>query len=103
MNIAELYKFIEQFPDTRTCKYGFTNPHSYRGYYEEAAVEPQENTTIKEMKESIERLLSEEFMGYKGGEYTYEYNTKINLAYYGCTSDDDSWIETLLSIAGVNV
>jgi hypothetical protein len=88
MNIGQLLTFLDNFPKERVCLLGFNNPHSYRGYYEEAAVEPADNVTIGSMIDCLNRLLDEEFIGYKGGEYTYDTYTPIHLTHVGSCNDD---------------
>ena len=103
MTLEQLYKYLTQFPKTRTCKHGFTNPHSYRGYYEELAFEPAENVTVGHMIMCCTRAHNETFTGWKGGEFTYSDNTYVHIAYEGNANgeNDDFPSEILLSIAGV--
>lgn len=88
MKIEQLYDILNQFPDNKICKNGFSNPHSYRGYYNEASVEPANNVSIADMKHTVDQLLSETFIGYKGGEYQYDCDTEVHLSFEGCTTND---------------
>jgi hypothetical protein len=103
ITIEQLYRFIKQFPEDRVCKNGFTNPHSYRGYYDEVAFEPVDDVTVKHMLDCIHRAINETFHGWKGGEYRYEPGTPVHIAFQGCCSEDEDDIPStiLLSIAGI--
>lgn len=90
MNIGQLLTLLNNYPKDRVCYLGFAEPHSYRGYYDEAAVEPATNVTIGSMIDCLYRLLDEVFAGYKGGEFRYDTETPIHLTYYGsCNGDSE--------------
>ena len=85
------------------CGLGFGSPHSYRGYYDEVAFELWFNTSIKEMLLCVNRALTETFIGWKGGEFTYNLDTLCHIAYKGHCSENDEFTEQmLLSIAGID-
>lgn len=67
-----------------------TNPHSYRGYYEDLALEPSSSiTTIEELHaELCQRVLNKELEGYKGGDFRMGTDTPIWISPYGCSYND---------------
>lgn len=83
MTLAELIGILEKADPARVAPVGFSNPHSYRGYYCCVAFEPKENTTVAEMLESAKSALGATFAGYKGGEYKMSEWTDVYLAEYG--------------------
>jgi len=106
MYIGELRDYLEQFPKDRVCKSAFKDPHSFRGYYDEAAVVPckNEGITVGDMLNTIDRLLSETFVGYKGGDFNYTKHHEIHFSHYGFATDLElEMLEILMSIAGINV
>ena len=66
---------------------GFHNAHSYRGHYEELAVEPKDNVPVSEMISCLERAVGETYTGYKGGEFTMIGSEDVYLAFEGCCGD----------------
>lgn len=77
----------EQNPELKVL-HGFGEPMSYRGYYEDVAFEPVEETTFGEMLKHAESALGTTFTGYKGGDFTMHEYTDCWIASYG-TSDGD--------------
>jgi len=59
---------------------------SYRGYYEDLAIEPGESTAA-ELHEALTNVIDTELEGYKGGEYLMTVDTPLWKAYYGSTGD----------------
>lgn len=104
MKLEKLYSFLVQQPKNRVCKHGFTNPHSYRGYYDELAFEPADDVTIEHMLDCCNRAVSETFIGWKGGEFTYDKATQVHVASQGCVSATEYSFpaEILMSIAGLD-
>lgn len=100
MNLKDIRFFLEEQPKDKICKYGFKSPHSYRGYYDEVAFEPASDVTVQSMLDCVERALSEEFEGWKGGIYEYDLSTNVHIAFKGYTSDDDFPLEIFRSIIG---
>lgn len=83
MNLGKLIDQLKKYNPSTKVKLGFGNPHSYRGYYEDLAFEPVENTTIGEMLEHAKSALGETFEGYKGGTYLMDKWTDVWLAQDG--------------------
>ena len=99
MDIGTIEALLDFVPEDKLdiCIAGFTHPHSWRGIYAEAAVEPSYLVTVSEMKATIERLLIETFYGWKGGDFTYYQSTPLHLSHEGY-SEDMYWDEILVAI-----
>ncbi len=87
MWLQELIKILEQQPKDKVVPLGFSNPHSYRGYYDELAFEPEENVTVGQMLEDAQSALGNTYTGYKGGDFTMNGTTDVWLAKYGRTGE----------------
>ena len=87
MTLGEIINKLKEYDPETQLNLGFTEPHSYRGYYEQLAFEPCKNTTIGRMLECCKKAKSGIFEGYKGGEYTYDDDTECNMAWYGCSGE----------------
>ena len=70
MTLDELIHALEAEDPTAVLPLGFTNAHSYRGYYEQLAFEPTADVTVGEMLAAARSALGATFEGYKGGSYT---------------------------------
>lgn len=61
--------------------------NSYRGYYEEAAIEYKEiygsSTRIEDVLPNYKEALKRRFVGYKGGDYWFNNSTPVWVANYG--------------------
>jgi len=79
MNLIDFKKHIESFDNGTEFKYGISKPFSWRGSYDEVAFSIIEEPMTKEaIFENIEKAYTEQFHGYKGGEYRYSDYTTIN-------------------------
>lgn len=85
MTLNRLIELLKQADPQHTCKKGFRNPHSYRGYYERLAFEPASNVQVHEMLYLAEDALGDTFSGYKGGEYFMHGDVEVHIAFYGQT------------------
>lgn len=83
--IGELISYLEKLDPKHVVENGFGAPDSYRGYYDDVAFAPEENTTVGEMLKHAKAAIGPTFTGYKGGEYVYDKNTDAWLAQYGLT------------------
>lgn len=64
----------------------FGNPHSYRGYYADLALEPlDELITVKQLIGQLNLVLDKTLEGYKGGDFLMSADTPVWIAHYGCT------------------
>jgi len=83
MTLGALINKLEEYPREQVVVKGFKNPHSYRGYYEQLAFEPADNTTVGEMLDSARSALGETFPGWKGGDFEMGEYTDCHLANWG--------------------
>jgi len=60
------------------------SPHSYRGYYNELALEPRWSKAWI-LREELETIIDTELTGWKGGEFLMESSTPVWVAYEGST------------------
>jgi hypothetical protein len=59
-------------------KYGFNNPHSYRGYYDELAFEViRKETPIANILDDVKSAVDTTYEGWKGGEFKMGKDTPI--------------------------
>ena len=85
MTLNRLIELLKQADPQHTCKKGFRNPHSYRGYYERLAFEPANDVPVHEMLTYAEEALGSTYVGYKGGDYLMHGDVQIHIAFYGQT------------------
>ena len=65
---------------------GVGNPHSYRGFYEDLALEPVDGPVIAgALCQELKYALGATFTGYKGGEYVMGRDTPLWVAEHGRT------------------
>ena len=83
MNLKELIEQLEKEDLEEVVFYGFKEPHSYRGYYDELAFEPSTNVTIKEMLICATSCIDKEFEAWKGGSYKMDGLTDVWIANHG--------------------
>ena len=87
MYLQDLIELLETYDPKTVVKEGFSNPHSYRGYYDELAFEPTPNVSIGSMLKAAKSADGATYTGYKGGEYTMGSWTITHLANYGECGD----------------
>ena len=79
MTLEELKDFFEKQPAKKVFNYGLSSPFSWRGKYDEIAFSIEEGEFSREqILENIEKGLTEQFNGYKGGKYKYNEYTTVN-------------------------
>jgi len=83
MKLMDVIVKLMEYPAEQVVTKGFGEPDSYRGYYEDVAFTPVDNTTVGEMRNHAISALDETFNGYKGGSYKMDKNTNVWLAEYG--------------------
>jgi hypothetical protein len=91
MNLGDIKRIVDSWQDDDfEFDDGFERPHSYRGYYNEVSFERLSGrVTVAQIKSDIDRALAETFCGWKGGEYSYWFDTPAHLSDEGCAYDDD--------------
>jgi hypothetical protein len=80
LGLSELIARLERehhADPTKRVRIGFTNPHSYRGYYEQLAFERAENVAVGDMLAAAQSALGRTFQGWKGGDYTMREYTDV--------------------------
>lgn len=81
ITLGEFYDKIESYPQD-TMDFRITDVFSWRGSYAEPCCSlSTEQTTKQENLDMLRRLIDEPFLGWKGGEYTYTFDDKINFEY----------------------
>lgn len=87
MTLGELIDRLEKEDPSTVVPMGFTNPHSYRGYYYDLAFEPAENVTVGEMLEAARGAVGTVFEGWKGGLFKMGRGTDVWLSKEGWTGE----------------
>lgn len=87
MMLKDLITALEAADPNQTVRHGFTNPHSYRGYYMDLAFEPAANVTVAAMLADARSALGATYQGYKGGDFTMDAYTDCWLAEEGSTGE----------------
>lgn len=79
MLLGKFKEKIEKLEKGTMFNYSLSDPFSWRGSYDEVCFTiTTENSTREELLEKINKALSEEFYGYKGGKYAYGEKTWVN-------------------------
>lgn len=81
-SLGGLIEFLKANPG-RTLRVGFSNPHSYRGYYDQLAFSPTDWQSTDEALKIVEPCLGQTFQGYKGGDFVMRDYTEVWFATYG--------------------
>jgi len=87
MTLQDLIDRLEDENPDQVVSVGFGNPHSYRGYYNELAFEPQKDVTVAEMLEAAREARGSTYTGWKGGDFEMGKNTPVWLAERGRTGE----------------
>lgn len=93
MTIEFLKKYFENEEDP---KFYLTDVFSWRGDYFQVAFKPSVKGTKEESLDLVERALTEEFRGYKGGKYEYTPSTPAHFELEESSYDDVALYEILL-------
>jgi hypothetical protein len=88
MTLDDLIAELEKHPRDRVLRHGFANPHSYRGYYVDLAVEPREGVTVGSMLDALTSARGTTMCGYKGGDYIMHGHVDVYLARYGSCGEE---------------
>ena len=56
MIIKDILEILKKEDPERQLKLGWSEPHSYRGYYDKLAVEHAKNVYIKDNKEFLKKI-----------------------------------------------
>ena len=83
MTIGYLKRYFE---NTENPKFFLTDVFSWRGVYKEVAFTPSKVGSKEESLKIIERALTEFFVGYKGGDFSYDIHTEAHFE-----NEESSW------------
>lgn len=82
MTLGKLIETLEAMPEGAQVA-NLRNPHSYRGYYEDLALEPSEGLRpAEELLAECRAAMGKAFHGYKGGEYVMGERTPVWVSGY---------------------
>lgn len=96
MRLKDLISYLEFKDENAIAVNGFGAPHSYRGWYEQIAFEPVEQTTAGDMLVCAREALGKTFTGWKGGDFYMDGNSFVNIAFQNdCGQDDEITVERL--------
>ena len=88
IHLKELIEQLELLPLDGVIPFGFGEPMSYRGYYEELAFKPVENAKVEDMLNFAKSAMGKTFTGYKGGEFEMNEFSDCYIAEYGTSAGD---------------
>jgi hypothetical protein len=84
ITLGELMDVLMKYKDKGSYYVAATNPHSYRGFYSDIALEPDIMCPLDALVDRLTEVLDgETFGGYKGGDFTYNENTPVFIAVKG--------------------
>lgn len=82
-DLGQLISWLKQQDPNQKVKNGFGYPHTDRGYYENLAFDPVEETTFGEMLDHAQSALGETFEGWKGGDFEMDEYSSVLIGEYG--------------------
>lgn len=97
LQLKELIEELEKMPSDGIIPFGFGEPMSFRGYYDELAFEPVENAKVSDMLNYAREAMGSTFTGYKGGDFEMGEGTNCWIASYG-SADADGIGMTLINM-----
>lgn len=84
VTLGELITALGKVDENAEINFG--NPHSYRGYYADLALEPLDKPiTVCLLIQDLNHVLDKTLEGYKGGDFLMSADTPVWIAHYGCT------------------
>lgn len=89
MTLGELIEQLERLPPDMIFGDGFDEAFSYRGFYDQLAFSPANNTRADMMLAIAKGAVGQTYTGYKGGEYTMLEHTPVNIAEWGSYGGDE--------------
>jgi hypothetical protein len=102
MQLRELIERLQLEEPDLVIPHGFDAPHSYRGFYDQLAFEPNGGPmTIQELLDIIKPCVGQVFQGYKGGDFKMSEWTDVWLANWGHCGDmlSEGHLEALIDEA----
>lgn len=83
LTLGQLIDFLKDQNQNAVVENGFGEADSYRGYYDQIAFKPKNNVKVKDLLKEAKKALNNTYYGYKGGEFTMNVNTPVNIAEHG--------------------
>lgn len=101
MTLKELKNHIESLPKGTVFNYSLSHPFSWRGSYDEVAFAiTEESSTREHALSQIDIAYTQEFTGYKGGEFRYKDYTEVHFeedtSEYTGGGYTEQWIQKIL-------
>lgn len=97
MTVYELKRNIESLGNT--MNFCIEDVFSWRGFYAEPACSiSSRNTSKKHNLKMLNRILTETFYGWKGGEYNYDINSEIHFECEWSSWSNGKYIDKFLSM-----
>lgn len=88
MILEHFIDILKTLPQNRELHHGLTNPHSYRGFYEDIAFEPTNTpTSVADVLAVAQSVIGQTYEGWKGGSYTMTIGCLIHLTFEGEVTD----------------
>lgn len=92
MNLGEFHEYIGAYPDGTVFPFGISAPFSWRGAYDEVAFQVLSTPMSRgNVLARIDLALTEEFQGWKGGEYRYFRYTDVHFEASGGRCSDGGY------------
>lgn len=85
ISLKELIEILEKQDQDIVLSIGLGCPHSYRGYYECLAFEPEKDVKVADMVKMVKKQMGVVHTGWKGGEYRMGLYTECYFAWHGDT------------------
>lgn len=90
LTLGALTMKLEALPTEMPVEFDDGSPvgeeQSYRGYYDDLAfARGPKSSLVTDVLEACRRAASQTYTGYKGGDFTYDADTPLWSAEYGCT------------------
>lgn len=84
LDLGQIITHLKSLPQDQATRITLHSPHSYRGIYEDLAVEPDDSpSTVGEMLSVFDEACGNTYQGYKGGDFKMERYTTVWLDYRG--------------------
>lgn len=81
MTLGALIERLEALPKETRVNLG--EPHSYRGYYSDLALEPVDESTARDLLQECRDAMGQKFEGYKGGDFYMHAGVPVWVAFEG--------------------
>lgn len=91
MSLGDLIAALDEAPESWRVetpeRVGIGRPHSYRGYYEDLAFQPEATApSVADARAMARECLGKTFEGYKGGDFQMSDKTALWISGYGDSS-----------------